>query len=399
MESCLGYMTLIKPRKRTEKNFEGEIMEYEFNAEEMLEGIREWVMVESPTYHREGVNHMMDLAQQAMKSLGAGIERLPGKEGYGDVVKAHLPSAGDAPGILILSHLDTVHTIGTIENILPYRREGDKVFGPGIYDMKGGVYIVYYALRQILQAGDEIPLPVTFMFIPDEEIGSPTTRDLIEVEARKNKYVLVTEPSKNGKLVTGRFAFARFWLKALGRPSHAGATLSRGRSAIREMAKQVLRIEDMTDEERGFTLAVGVISGGTFVNTVPIECRAQVLAVMQTQETFDEVSGRMLGLQQIDPDVEFIVEPGPVRPLFEPNDEVLALYDKAEAIAREIGFAPGHGSFGGGSDGNFTGALGVPTLDGLGVCGDGAHTFSEYLLYSSLEPRARLMAGLIQKLK
>jgi glutamate carboxypeptidase len=120
---------------------------------------------------------------------------------------------------------------------------------------------------------------------------------------------------------------------------------------------------------------------------------------MQTQETFDEVSGRMLGLQQIDPDVEFIVEPGPVRPLFEPNDEVLALYDKAEAIAREIGFAPGHGSFGGGSDGNFTGALGVPTLDGLGVCGDGAHTFSEYLLYSSLEPRARLMAGLIQKLK
>ena len=374
-------------------------MEYEFDANEMLEGIREWVMVESPTYHREGVNRMMDIVGEATTGLGAMIERLPGKDGYGDVVKAHLPSTGDGPGILILSHLDTVHTVGTLENILPYRQEGDKVFGPGIYDMKGGVYIAYYALRQIIQAGDEIPLPVTFMFIPDEEVGSPTTRDLIEGEARKNKYVLVTEPAKNGKLVTGRFAFARFWLKALGRPSHAGATLSTGRSAIKEMAKQVLRIEDMTDEERGFTLAVGVISGGTFVNTVPIECRAQVLAVMQTQETFDEVCGLMLGLEPIDPDVKFIVEQGPVRPLFEPSDEVLALYAKAESIAREIGFVPGHGSFGGGSDGNFTGALGVPTLDGLGVCGDGAHTYNEHLLYSSLEPRARLMAGLLQKLR
>jgi glutamate carboxypeptidase len=236
------------------------------------------------------------------------------------------------------------------------------------------------------------------MFIPDEEVGSPTTRELIEAEAGINKYVLVTEPAKNGKLVTGRYAFARFNLTAKGRPSHAGSTLSRGRSAIKEMARQILRIEDMSDEKQGYTLSVGVVSGGTFVNTVPIVCHAEVLAVMQTASLFDEVCKKMLALDAVDPDTTFLVEKGPVRPLFEPNEGVLSLYDIAEKIAKEIGFTPGHGSFGGGSDGNFTGALGIPTLDGLGVCGDGAHTHGEHLLYSSLEPRARLLAGLFQKL-
>jgi glutamate carboxypeptidase len=374
-------------------------MEYRFDADEMVAGIREWVMVESPTYHREGVNRMMDLAEQAMANLGAKVERISGSDGYGDVVKARLAATDAGPGILILCHLDTVHAVGTLESVLPYRRDGDKVFGPGIYDMKGGAFIAYYAVDRLRRAGVAVPLPVTFLFIPDEEVGSPTTRDLIEAEAGKSRYVLVTEPAKDGKLITGRFAFARFWLKARGRPSHAGAALRRGRSAIKEMARQILNIEDMTNENRGFTLSVGVISGGTFVNTVPIECRAQALAVMQTQETYREICGRMLALDSIDPDAEFTVEQGPVRPLFEPSNEVLALYDTAAGIARKIGFVPGHGSFGGGSDGNFTGAMGIPTLDGLGVCGDGAHTHSEYLLYSSLEPRARLMAGLLQRLQ
>ena len=374
-------------------------MTLQFDSEEMLEGIREWVLVESPTYHREGVNRMMDLAEKEMTDLGAQIERIPGKEGFGDTVKAVLPIDRSGPGILILSHLDTVHTVGTLDSILPYRREGDRIYGPGIYDMKGGAYLASYVLRQILAAGGGLHLPVTFMFIPDEEVGSPTTRDLIEAEAGQSKFVLVTEPAKNGKLVTGRYAFARFKLIAEGKPSHAGSTLSRGRSAIREMAQQILRIEDMTDEEKGYTLSVGVISGGTFVNTVPIHCEAQVLAVMQTQGLFDELHERMVNLRSFNPDVKFRVAPGPVRPMFEPDENVIKLYETAEKIAEEIGFVPGHGTFGGGSDGNFTGAMGVPTLDGLGVCGDGAHTHSEYMLYSSLEPRARLMAGLLKTLR
>jgi len=370
-----------------------------FDSEKMLAGIHTWVLVESPTYHRDGVNRMMDLAEKEMIDLGAQIERIPGKEGFGDTVKARLPGEHSGPGILILSHLDTVHPVGTLDSILPYRREGDRIYGPGTYDMKGGAYMACCVLRQIFAEGGGLNLPVTFMFIPDEEVGSPTTRGLIEAEAGKNKFVLVTEPAKDGKLVTGRYAFARFKLIAEGKPSHAGSTLSKGRSAIREMAQQILRIEDMTDAEKGYTLSVGVISGGTFVNTVPIHCEAQVLAVMQTQGLFDELNERMANLRPFNPEVRFVVTPGPVRPMFEPDENVIKLYETAEKIAGEIGFVPGHGTFGGGSDGNFTGAMGVPTLDGLGVCGDGAHTHTEYMLYSSLEPRARLMAGLLTTLR
>jgi glutamate carboxypeptidase len=335
-----------------------------------------------------------------MARLGAEVERLPGIDGYADIVVGRVPGRRDGPGILVLGHLDTVHMVGTLDNELPFRRDGDRVYGPGIYDMKGGMFTAYYALRQVLRAGETPELPVTFMFISDEEVGSPSNRARIEETARRHKFVLVPEPAKGetGMLVTGRFAFLRFGLTARGRPSHAGSQLARGRSAIAEMARQIVRIEDMTDRERGITYSVGVVAGGTFVNVVPIECRAQVLAVVPFAEAIDEIRDTMMSLQAIDPDCSFTVEAGPVRPLFEPTDETLALYDKAEAIAREIGFVPGHGRFGGGSDGNFTGALGIPTLDGLGLMGDGAHTHEEHVLYSSLVPRAQLLAGLFRTL-
>ncbi|MBM3584294.1 MAG: M20/M25/M40 family metallo-hydrolase [Alphaproteobacteria bacterium] len=369
-----------------------------FDADEILEGIKTWVLVESPTSEPARVNRMMDLAAEAMARLGATINRESAGEGYGDLLIARVPGRTEGPGILVLGHLDTVHLVGTLDRDLPWRRDGDKVYGPGIYDMKGGMYAAVYALRQLLRAGTTPRLPVTVMFVPNEEVGSPTTRARIEDEARRHRYVLVPEPAKQGRLVTGRFAFARFRLHARGRPAHAGATLARGRSAIREMVQQVLRIEAMSNPETGVTLSVGIIQGGTFVNVVPIECRAEVLAVMPSRAAFEETCVRMLALEPISPDVAFTVEQGPVRPLFEPNDGVLALYDRAEAIAKDIGFVPGHGSFGGGSDGNFTGALGIPTLDGLGLCGDGAHTHDEHVLYSSLVPRARLLAGLFEAL-
>jgi glutamate carboxypeptidase len=369
-----------------------------FDADEILEGIRDWVMVESPTDHVAGVNRMMDMAEAMLTALGAKVSREPAGEGYGDVLVARVPGETEGPGVLLLGHLDTVHGVGTLASDLPWRREGDKVFGPGIYDMKGGFYAALYALRQLVRAGGRPRLPVTVMAIPNEEVGSPTTRGRIEEEARAHRYVLVPEPAKEGRLVTGRFAFARFKLHARGRSAHAGATLARGRSAIREMARQILGIEGMGDPERGITYSVGIVQGGTFVNVVPLHAHAEVLAVAPTDEGLAEVRERMMALRPISPDVRLEVEPGPVRPLFKPNDATLALYERAEAIARGIGFVPGHGSYGGGSDGNFTGALGIPTLDGLGLCGDGAHTHEEHVLYSSLVPRARLMAGLLATL-
>ena len=375
--------------------------EPQFDAEEMLEGIRDWVLCESPTVHVAGVNAMMDKAEAAMARLGAAIERQPGTDGYGDIVIARIPGRRQGPGTLVLGHLDTVHMTGTLDGPLPFRREGDRIYGPGIYDMKGGMFTATYALAQLLRAGEQPELPVTFMFISDEEVGSPSTRARIEAVASQHKHVLVPEPAKGetGMLVTGRFAFLRFTVVVDGKPAHAGSQLVRGRSAIAEMARQIVTIEGLTDRERGITYSVGVVNGGTFVNVVPIRCTAQVLCVAPFAAAMDEIRANMAALAPHNPDCAVTVEPGPVRPLFEPSEGTLALYDKAEAIAQEIGFTPGHGQFGGGSDGNFTGALGLPTLDGLGLMGDGAHTHEEHVLYSSLVPRARLLAGLFRTLE
>ena len=369
-----------------------------FDEAEILAGIETWVRLESPTFAPERVNAMMDLASAELARVGAVIRRVPGTDGYGDVVIAEIAGQCAGPGNLVLGHLDTVHPEGSLAAVLPWRRDGDKVFGPGCYDMKGGLYLAYYALRQILAAGKRPYLPVTFMLISDEEVGSPSTRQLIEETACQHAHVLVPEPAKDGNLVTGRHAFQRFTLTAHGRPAHAGATLARGRSAIREIAEQIIRLEEMGDPDRGITLSVGVVNGGRWVNVVPLTCRAEVLVVTPSADAFDEIRARILALTPIGRDIELCVDAGPVRPLFAPTAAGLALYDQARDIAGEIGFNPGHGSYGGGSDGNFTGALGVPTLDGLGVCGDGAHTHEEHLLVSSLVPRARLLAGLFERL-
>lgn len=372
----------------------------ELNVNEIIRGIEKWVMIESPTTYVKGVNQMMDSAENAMLGLGLLIERIPGTDGFGDLLKARTPWGGDRHGILILGHMDTVHPVGTLDGPLPLRRKGDKIYGPGIYDMKGGVYISYYALRQIIRAGGKTQLPVTFMFIPDEEMGSPTTRAHIEAEALKSKYVLVPEPAQDfGRLITGRWAFARFSLHTRGIPAHAGANLSQGHSSIREMARQIIHIEEMSDPDRNITLSVGIIQGGTFVNVVPIDCRAEVLAVMSTQEAFDEICARMLALESFNPNVELRIEQGPVRPLFKANKNVIALYRKVAEWAKDIGLELDHCEVGGGSDGNFTGALGIPTIDGLGVCGDGFHTHNEHLLISSLVPRTQLWVQVLKELK
>jgi glutamate carboxypeptidase len=375
--------------------------EPQFDAEEIFEGIRDWVLCESPTVHVAGVNAMMDKAEQALARVGATIERQPGRDGFADIVMGRNPGKREGPGILVLGHLDTVHMVGTLDDKLPFRREGDKVYGPGIYDMKGGMFTAWYALAQLLRAGETPELPITFMFISDEEVGSPSTRARIEEVAKAHKVVLVPEPAKGetGRLVTGRYAFLRFTVHVSGKPAHAGSQLARGRSAIAEMARQIIAIEDMTNKETGVTYSVGTIEGGTFVNVVPIECSAQVLAVAPFADAMDEIRANMTALEPFNADCSVTVEPGAVRPLFEASEGTMALYEQAEAIAREIGFVPGHGPSGGGSDGNFTGALGIPTLDGMGLMGDGAHTHEEHVLYSSMVPRAKLMAGLFRTLE
>ena len=370
---------------------------YPLDAELIASAIADWASIESSSYDPFAVNQMMDVASSTMETLGATVERTPGADGYGDVVTARF-NWGSTPGILVLGHLDTVHLVGTLKESLPIRRDGDRLYGPGVMDMKGGMYLSVHALGHVLEKQSALSVPVTFMFIPDEEIGSPSTRKLIEAEARKSRWVLVPEPAHDEKLVTGRHAFLRFTLTVFGKAQHAGVAQGAGRSAISAMARLITQIEALSDIEREITYRVGVVSGGDFVNVVPTQCQAQVLCVAPTANAFHEIRQQMDALDTGDPELRVEVDAGPVRPLFKPTAGTLALYEIAASVAAELGLNLDHGQFGGGSDGNFTGALGIPTLDGLGVHGKGLHTKSEHIYVSSLVPRAQLLAGLYQAL-
>jgi glutamate carboxypeptidase len=369
-----------------------------FDADTMLDGLRPWIECESPTYDPTAVNRMMDLAARDLAIAGARVERIAGRMGFGDCVRASFPHpAPHLPGILVMGHLDTVHPIGTLAK-LPFRREGDRAWGPGIQDMKGGNYLALEAIRQLSRAGIATHLPITVLFTSDEEVGSPSTRDLIEAEAARHRYVLIPEPARpdNG-VVTGRYAIARFNLEATGRPSHAGARLSEGRSAIREMARKLIEIEDMTTPD--CTFSVGVIHGGEWVNCVATTCTGQALSMAKRQEDLDRGVAAMLALGASSNDVQFKVTRGVTRPVWEANAKTMALHAVAQGVARGLGFDIPPQSSGGGSDGNFTGAMGIATLDGLGVQGANAHTLDEHIVIASLATRGRLLAGLLATLE
>jgi len=375
-----------------------DVLSLPFDTEEMIAGLRPWIETESPTFDAAAVNRMMDLVQYEMAAMGARVERIPGRLGLGDSVRATMPhSRAGEGGILLLGHMDTVHPLGTLD-VLPFRREGDVCYGPGLMDMKGGNYVYLDALRKILAAGIETLLPVTVLFTPDEEIGTPATRDLIETEAKRHKYILVPEPARpDGGAVIGRYAIARFNLQARGRPSHAGWQLSEGRSAIAEMARKVAEIEGMTSED--CTFSVGVFHAGQWVNCVSSVCDAEVLTMAKTQALLDEGVARMMALATDEGEVTLEVRRGVTRPVWEPDQPgTMEMLTLAREVAGEIGFEISAASAGGGSDGNFTGNLGLPTLDSIGVRGKGLHTLGEHIYVDSLVERARLAAGLYCRL-
>jgi glutamate carboxypeptidase len=369
-----------------------------FDADAMLAGLRPWVECESPTYDAAAVDRMIDLAAYDLAAMGATVERIPGRRGLGGSARARLPHrrAGE-PGILILGHLDTVHPVGTLD-VLPFRREANKCFGPGIQDMKSGNYLALEAIRQLARAGIETPLPVSVLFTPDEEIGTPSTRELIEATAGREKIVLVPEPSRpDGGVTTGRYAIARFELATTGKPSHAGVDPRLGRSAVKEMARRIIQIEEMTTDD--CTFSVGCVRAAqAHVNCVPSGCTAQALSMAKRQADLDAGIEKMLALNDTAGEVTFGVWRGVTRPVWEPDARTQALFEHARTIGRSLGLELTQASSGGGSDGNFTGAMGIPTLDSLGARGAGLHTLNEHIFVDSLAERGRLMAGLLSTL-
>lgn len=367
-------------------------------SEAILGGLRQWVELESPTTDPSAVNRLIDLAESQLRGAGAAVTRITGREGYGDMLRARIGHA-EGRGILVAGHLDTVWATGTLAT-MPFRIEGERAHGPGIYDMKAGCYLAYHAITSLLRQKVATRLPVTLLLTPDEEVGSPTSRAVIEAEARNAAYVLIPEPAAGagGAVVTARKGVGRFVLSVTGVAAHSGGNFDDGASAVVELAHQILAVNAMVDPQRGVTTNVAPITGGTRPNVIAQEASCEIDLRVPTVADGERVEAAILGLKPRNPRCTVSVTGAMNRPPFAENAGVLALYERARAIAAGIGFDLPKQHRGGGSDGNFTAVMGVPTLDGLGCPGAGAHADHEHVLWRHLAPRAALMLGLLETL-
>src|SRR5829696_2203193 len=292
-----------------------------------LDTLFTWIRTESPTNDRAGVNLMMDLVVAQMQDAPVAVERIPGTDGLGDVLVLRTGPQTAEPGILVMSHLDTVHPVGTIESDLPLRLEGDRLYGPGIYDMKGGAYFALEAFKDVARRG-AAARPIVFLVTPDEEIGSPITRPMIEDFGRRSAYALVTEPARDGgQIVTARKGVGRFDVHVEGRPAHAGSRHKDGRNAVYEAARQILAIEAMTDYARGITTTVGMVSGGMAVNTIPQHCRFPVDLRVETVADGVEMEAAIRGLAARNSDFRLTITGGMNRPPYERSEGTGRLFE------------------------------------------------------------------------
>lgn len=359
--------------------------------EEMVHTLERLVALESPSNEREAVNTVADFLAQAFGALGARVERLP-QTAFGDHLRV-IWGQGDRQ-ILLVGHMDTVWPLGEIEH-RPFRVTGDRATGPGVFDMKGGLVVGLYALTALCELGLKPAHRLAFLFNSDEELGSLTSRPHIEDLARHSDAVLVLEPSRAGALVIWRKGVGRFELEVQGLASHAGAAYEQGVSAVEELAHQILRLEAMTDLERGTTVNVGLVHGGSRVNVRPASAWAAIDLRVSSVEEGKRMTQAILGLQPVNPKATLLLSGGINRPPWEPSPAGQALFKRAQQIGARLGMELWAAGTGGGSDGNFTAALGIPTLDGLGVVGNDAHALTEWADLRSLPRRAALLAELI----
>lgn len=353
------------------------------------------VRLESPSTDKAAVDRCGTVLAGMLRAAGADVDVLSQAE-RGNHLRARVP--GEGRPVLILGHFDTVWPAGTLER-MPLRRDGDRLYGPGTFDMKAGIAIALGAIGALRATRTTHP-PMTMLWTTDEEIGSETSRDTIESEARHAAVVLVLEPAlPGGALKTARKGCGEFEVTVHGVAAHAGLDPGKGASAIHELASQIAAIERFQDLPRGISVNVGIIAGGSRPNVVAEEARAIVDVRAPTREAADAVEAAFRGLQPARPGTRLTVKGGFERPPMERSPAGVELFSRASAVAFSLGRELGEGSAGGGSDGNFTAALGVPTLDGLGAIGDGAHAAHEHVDVTALPWRAALVAGLLARLE
>jgi glutamate carboxypeptidase len=374
-------------------------------------GERAWILdttealvrLESPTTDKAAVDRCgRDLAAR-LEAIGGRVTPLP-RTDRGDHLLAEFPSTAlgasgrDATQLLVLGHFDTVWPVGQLER-MPIVLTAGRLHGPGVFDMKAGIAIGMLAVRALLETGASLSRRIVMLWTTDEEVGSATSRGAIEEEARRSEAVLVLEPSlPGGALKTARKGVGTFELLVRGVAAHAGINPENGASAVHELARQIARIAALQDLSRGVSVNVTRVAGGDRTNVIPDEARASIDVRVPTMADAARVDEAIRSLQPVDARTRLEVGGGVDRPPLERTAAVARLYDQARRIARELGQELAEGATGGGSDGNFTGALGVPTLDGLGAIGDGAHALHEHVEVDALADRAALVASLLATL-
>ncbi len=369
-------------------------MDFQKRIPEMVAFLQQLIETESPTNDKEAVDRVGVILAEASRNLGASVSVHPQKE-RGDHIVAKW-GEGDN-GILLMGHMDTVFPLGTLETMPFYEKDG-KIYGPGVQDMKSGLVIGLAAIAVLREAKQMPERPITFLFTTDEEVGSQTSRALIEKLASQATLVLVMEPSvPNGALKTWRKGVGDFILRIHGRAAHAGGAHAEGRNALEEMAHQILAIQGLTDYEKGTTLNVGVAQGGTAANVVPDYAELSIdLRVMQPGE-YERVWDQLNALRPIldGTSLELIGELN--RPPMPFNKTMEATFNKAKRIAAKAGIEIEAGGSGGGSDANFVAPLSIPVLDGLGAIGDGLHSSREFIFEDSLIERSLLLSALLRE--
>ncbi|MGH9140204.1 MAG: M20 family metallopeptidase [Vicinamibacterales bacterium] len=365
------------------------------NQEWLIDTIESLVALESPTTDKAAVDRCGAALAARLEAIGGRVTQLP-RTKRGDHLLAEF-GCGTSQ-LLLLGHFDTVWPVGQLDRMPLMRRDG-RLHGPGVFDMKAGIAIAMLATRALLEAGPALDHRIVMLWTTDEEIGSESSRAAIEDEARRSRAVLVLEPSLPGGAVkTSRKGCGQYQLLVRGVAAHAGIDPSKGASAIHELAHQICQLSHLAEQWRTVSLNAGIVAGGTRANVIAEEARAVIDVRAATAGEASMVDAAVRRLSPADPRTRIEVSGGFDRPALERTERVERLYKQAREVALELGHDLAEGGTGGGSDGNFTAALGVPTLDGLGAIGDGAHALHENVDIESLTGRAALVAGLIARI-
>ncbi|WP_088102574.1 M20 family metallopeptidase [Halalkalibacter urbisdiaboli] len=373
-------------------------MDVQSKEKDMLMLLEELVNIDSGSYQKKGIDKVGSILRKRFETLGYDIKEIEQRKRGNHLIISH-PKV-TMPSILIVAHMDTVFPEGTAEK-RPFKIEGNRAYGPGVIDMKASLVAVLYALETLREQGDSSYKHVKVLLTTDEEIGSITSRSLIEQEARGMSYVLVMEPArKDGSVVTERRGNGRFTLKVRGRAAHSGIEPEKGRSAIEELAHKIVKLYELNDHEHGVSINVGIIEGGAAVNTVSSRAVGHIDVRVATQEQAEELAHKIEEVCASSDVRGTIIElTGDInRPPMIKDEKISELFHIVQNVGKELGLTIKDTKTGGGSDASFTAALGIPTIDGLGPVGGNAHSEKEYLEIPSFTERTLLLAKVIQRL-